>query len=110
MGLERISVGISHPHFFLIGGDDSSAAAEVDGSKLALPGAWNPPFGAPAAEEVGSVVKLSWLKALGPGEAVSLPVWIRAATTGHTTFRFLFYYQPHVWPPPARPPAPPNIH
>jgi hypothetical protein len=40
------------------------------------------------------VVELGWLKALGPGEAVSLPVWIRAATTGHTTFRFLFYYQP----------------
>jgi hypothetical protein len=97
MGLEGISMGISHPHFFAIGdGSDATAATDDQQSpRPAVPPAYQP-FGAPPMEEVGSVVKLSWIKALGPGEAVSLPVWIRAATTGQTNFRFLVYYQPQV--------------
>lgn len=90
-GLEQVSVALSHPHYFTVGGGSSSLVA-VD-----PPLDFSPfqPFDV-QPEEVGSVVQLDSLQALGPGEAASIPIWIRAATTGHTNFRFLFYYQPQV--------------
>lgn len=91
MGLEQVSVAVSHPHFFVIGDGSEEHIPEEE------PPAPNPflSFG-PSVEEAGSVVILKNLKPLGPGEAVSLPVWIRAANTGRTNFRFLFYYRPQV--------------
>jgi hypothetical protein len=93
--LHNLALKLSHPTFFVFprasAGGNTTVNASIPAAALST--------GNKMKKEDGldsSVNDLLFIPGLAPGASLVFPVWLRAATPGSISFRFLFYYEPEA--------------